>query len=133
MVYTAEDSYYHYNYIPGNTGEWSDDEGCGSYQYIQLKIPITITTIYLVTQGNGLTMKAVEILFMNNVTNDPLPIDGVLSVCSGVVRSDFAVHWTIYNESAIGKGASYTWVQVCITVLLLTPYQWRESVRFGGC
>ena len=70
---------------------------------------------------------------MNNVTNDPLPIDGVFSVCSGVVRSDFVVHWTIYNESAIGKGVSYIWVQVCITVLLLTPYQWRESVRFGGC
>ena len=31
MVYTIEDLYYHYNYVPGNTGEWSDDEGCGSY------------------------------------------------------------------------------------------------------
>ena len=31
-VYTSEDSNYHYNYVPGNAGKWSGDEGCGSYQ-----------------------------------------------------------------------------------------------------
>ena len=29
---TSEDSNYHYNYVPGNAGKWSDDEGRGSYQ-----------------------------------------------------------------------------------------------------
>ena len=32
MVYIIEDSYCHYNYVPGNEGEWPDDEGCGKYK-----------------------------------------------------------------------------------------------------
>ena len=70
---------------------------------------------------------------MNNVTNDPLPIEGVLSVCGGGVRSDFLVHWAIKCKcKELNKGSSYIWMQVYITLLLVTPYQWRKSVRFGG-
>ena len=32
MVYTIEALYSNYNYVPGNTGERSDNEGCDSYQ-----------------------------------------------------------------------------------------------------
>ena len=81
-------------------------------------------------------------MFTSNVTIDHLLIDGILSVCGGGMRSGseeaestealqtILVHWT---SNILGKGFSYIWVQVYaqLHVILLTPYQWKESVGVG--